>query len=376
MKKRFWQSICSRYFLTIRNALLKFLAIACYLPFGVAEASDDLWEKSTYLHYANANKIVQTSSLISRSKMIQLTFRPNGFNNLPNPRALAIANSCDPANATFRDYNVANTEWFGVMLINAVNNGDNVVNIATGGNHGSSGRADGKKTAKNLIQDVYVDGEKLDSDYDGYANYVLIKIVNELMASNTISLDRYVLKQEYWVRIVENTVSVHAKYTALEDLIIKRDRALQLNTQGYRDSVLFVGGSAKRREVWNPAIVNSGSKSIAPHAWAAVLNGEYGQIGVWMDRSFGTAADLSTVADDKALIHTLGRATTQKLYNAIVFGKERQLKAGHSYEWRGGYTWSAQDTHRFGVDSILKKLIDQDLEEAIIYPDGNFKIKR
>lgn len=293
---------------------------------------------------------------------------------MPNPRGLSVANFGEPHNAHYEEFNVADSEWFGVMLINAKHNGDGKTNIATGGNHGSSGGAGGAKTARNIKYDVYSNNKILDTDYAGYVDGLTINVVNELMASDTISLGRFVLRQEYWISISGNAIGVHAKYTALEDIVIKRDRALQLNTQGYRDSALFLDGNVRGRTRWDSVTSNSGPRNSSPNAWAALLKGKYGVLGVWMDRSFGAATELSTVAEDAPLIHGPGNTKSHKLYNAIVYKSQRMLAAGESYEWRGGYSWSGTEPPPQNIDSVLHKLINKTTETILVFPDGRSKL--
>ncbi|AHG63198.1 hypothetical protein [Advenella mimigardefordensis] len=353
---------------------------SCYVPVGISASSGEEWNKPMYASYTASTKEMKTVSPVSESVLNQFIFRPNGYNNLPNPRGIGEAPYGNPESATFNNFNFADSEWFGVMHLRAVNNTDgNNSRWATGGNHGTNGSASGPQTARCLVHKVYSEGQELKSDFSGYVDNVQIQFTNELMGYNTVGLSRYIMRQTFWVNIIGNTCAVHAKYTALEDLYVQRDSGLQVNSQGYTDTILYAGGANTERVVFDSTTSDSGAKTIAPGAWAMVMKGQHGQLCMWMDRSFGLAADLSHVDDTQPLIRS-SKGVSLKMYNSVVYDvgippepAETALfmNAGDSYEWRGGYAWGIPEEVG-GVDSIIRMLIDQTSKFATVFPNGSF----
>lgn len=356
----------------------------CYFPSPIAASPpppppSGLWTKPTFVEYDALTGHLDTVAVTGSGKMTQFRFRPNGFNNLPNPHGLGVAAYGDPSTANFSSYNANTSEWFGVMHIRAVD-GDGAGRIATGGNHGSSGGAGGEQTARNLSYEVYADGRRLESNYVGYADQVEIAFTNELMAYNTITLGRYVLRQSFSVFIRGNAVSVDAEYVALEPLYVQRDSGLQMVSSGYTDSVIFPGGLNTQRNPFDTFSSDSGPSSAAPDAWALVLKGLQGQIAMWMDRTFGLASNTQHVAPSQPLVRA-AKSSSTKVYNSLVYGADVSptpddtallMQTGDSYRWRGGYTWSVPSAYQPGIDSEICRIINGIARHAVVFSDASY----
>ncbi|QXR37304.1 hypothetical protein EGK70_007390 [Alcaligenes aquatilis] len=352
---------------------------SCYIPVSSTSSNFAPWAKPTFVSFSAATGHLDTAAATGSGKMTQFRFRPNGFNNLPNPHGLGVADYGDPTIANFVSYNSNTSEWFGVMHIRAVD-GDGGRRIATGGNHGSDGGAGGERTARNISYEIYVDGIRLTSDFSGYAEKVEIVIVNELMAYNTVTLGRYVLRQSFSVMIRGNAVSVDAEYVAKEPIYIQRDSGLQLVSAGYMDTVIFPGGINTQRNPFDTFTSESGPSSDAPDAWAVVMKGPQGQIAMWMDRTFGLAALTEHVAPNRALVRA-AKSSSTKVYNSLIYGADLSeapddtalfMQTGDSYRWRGGYTWSVPSAYQAGIDSEICRIINGIARHAIVFSDASY----
>lgn len=352
---------------------------SCYIPISSASSNFAPWAKPTFVSFSADTGHLNTAAATGSGKMTQFRFRPNGFNNLPNPHGLGVADYGDPSTANFSSYNANTSEWFGVMHIRAVD-GDGAGRIATGGNHGSDGGAGGEQTARNLSYEIYVDGIRLTSDFSGYVEKVEIVIVNELMAYNTITLGRYVLRQSFSVMIRGNAVSVDAEYVAKEPIYIQRDSGLQLVSAGYMDTVIFPGGINTQRNPFDTFTSDSGPSSDAPNAWAVVMKGPQGQIAMWMDRTFGLAALTEHVAPNRALVRA-AKSSSSKVYNSLIYGEDVSetpddtallMQTGDSYRWRGGYTWSVPSAYQPGIDSEICRIINGIARHAVVFSDASY----
>ncbi|UTD54910.1 hypothetical protein [Halomonas sp. MS1] len=273
-------------------------------------------------------------SYFSNGHYYRITFGLNGFNNLPNFKKVEI--STDAFNWT----NLVDspTDWLPPIQVQAVNNGDGGSKIYTGGNHGSSGSAGGSQTARNVHYSISPDNYLLTSDGSGYANAIIVTVVNEVMAYNTITTERYVMRESYKLVFSVGGVSVTAKRQFYEDVILGNDNGLQATTSAYENvGTYMIYGGQQGRAVFDANRVGAGAASSYPDAWATVfLEPGAGQFVVWMDREFGAGAGTL----NPSTYVRFGSGTNWKIYNNVAGFDDFPLSAGDEYSWRGGYGWS------------------------------------
>lgn len=263
----------------------------------------------------------------------QFVFGKNGFNNLPN--FISFAKTLN-SGVSWINISEGSSDWLPPINMAAKTNGDGVTNkYYTGGNHGSDGGSGGAQTARNVFYDVKIDGVSK-TTYSGFSQRIDITIVNELMAYNTITLGRYVLRETYRLVIIDGVITITAQRTPLEPVSISIDNGIQGIVGYFRDTYLVLDGKDITRQVegveangWT-----SGTKLDNPKAWATIFHGSDAQLVLWMDRGYG-AGDGRYVTDTSPYIRH-GELGNRKLYNAVVAGGSFDFAANESYKWRGG----------------------------------------
>ena len=263
----------------------------------------------------------------------QFIFGKNGFNELPN--FISFAKTLN-SGASWVNISEGSSDWLPPIKMAAKTNGDGVTDIFyTGGNHGSDGGAGGDKTARNVFYDVKIDGVSK-TTYSGFSNRIDITIVNELMAYNTVTLGRYVLRETYRLVIIDGVITITAQRTPLEPVSISTDNGIQGIIGYFKDTYLVLDGKDVTRQVEGSQADGwtSGTKLANPKAWATIFHGSDAQLTLWMDRSYG-AGDGRYVTDDSPYIRH-GSLGNRKIYNAVVFGDNFDFAANESYKWRGG----------------------------------------
>lgn len=276
------------------------------------------------------------------TQMLRLIMRPNGFNDLYNVRSIHIAPLGDPAVAVWQELTDTSTDWIPPLAFRALNDGDGASAIFTGGNHGSNGSDGGVQTARMVSWSVTIDGRPLSSmeKFSGYVSKVSISFVNELMAYNTITLNRYALRQSVVLHILPyEIVDVYSKIEALEDIQIQTDYALQMSATGFNHTCHYLGGQQQARTTYAAALNTNSGPSDTWDAWAISLgHSTNGFQTSWMDRNYG-AGDGSLLAASAPFCRVNAKA-----YHGIIQAASMPvIAAGNSYEWHGGYCWSPAD---------------------------------
>ena len=280
----------------------------------------------------------------------RVTFGKNGYNNLPNVKKIERATTTKPH--VWVVISETDTDYLPPMVVRAVNDGDSVTSLYyTGGNHGASGSAGGAQTARNMLYKIKIDGQDAAYQKSGYATSITLHIVNELMAYNTITLSRYVIRQSFNVTLKAGQIIVNSDVKALEPVEITTENGLQLYTGGYQGTMLMLGGKTVDRVAFSTD-VSSGKKYLQPNAFATVLINGFDQIAMWMDRAY-EAGDGRYVGTSTALIRS-GNGTNTKFYNAIVSNSPTTLEKGEGYKWRGGYAIEHKEAPT-GYDSWFSK---------------------
>ncbi|MNP04435.1 hypothetical protein D3C76_963480 [compost metagenome] len=263
-------------------------------------------------------------------------FGPNGANLLPNfigtlKNGVLIS--------TF------STDWLPPITFEVAGSGDGRTGAVefTGGNH----KVDDKLTAQNVSYIMEADGIPLKTGDHGTANRITCRIINKLMANNTVSLGRYALLQSFQVEFAPGSVSVNCEVVALEDLQTYIDYGCQIVTTGVNDTLFYLGGQFPAPIPWDGKVI-SGSVNDYRDAWAVLTTSAQGQLCAWMDREYGIAASRQVVPE-RGLIRGGGDASTKQYTTAYnkwnVRGPSNMipLAAGARYQWRGGYSWGPVD---------------------------------
>jgi len=305
----------------------------------------------------------------SHGKLYRVNIGPIGHNGLPN--IWRVERSDNVETPSWSVINSSATDWLPPLTVKASTNGDSGSKIFTGGNHGSSGGESGDQTARNILYNVIADGSKVsDLGDSGFANELRVQIVNELMAYNTITFPRYVLRQTFDLVITPGAISVECEVKAYEDLEVLTDYGPQMVTSGFTNgTVLFLGGQFENR--FSYAAEDSGPVSLYPDAFATVLqDATNGQQVSWFDRSYGKG-DSSWVSPSDPLAFT----TASKAYHSIVRQNSLtapNLLAGEAYRWRGGYAWQAPGVQGADLDSLFQRSVRGVESTVYVYSGSDF----
>ena len=300
----------------------------------------------------------------------RITFGPNGFNNLPNFKRSEV--SADGAAWTLLEE--PTTDWLPPIMFQAVNdtepNPDGTV--YTGGNHGSDGGAGGLQTARNVYYSIAPDGVKVSEDSDGLASAVVMTIVNEVMAHNTITLGRYPLIETFKLIFRAGGVDVTCRREFREEVALAIDNGLQATTGVYRPGTFLVLGSAYPRQAFTienkDAFIDDINTN--PGTWATILfrDNNPWMFAAWMDKGFG-ALDGNRFNAERTV--RFGSGGNHKLYHVIFGPNAVSLPAGGIYEWRGGYLWGEPPTDPT-FDSVFHRWVGGEMEATIAIDNANW----
>lgn len=329
--------------------------------------------KDNLLFYKVSNKFLFYRQR-SATKDIGVTFKDNGFNLLPNFRGLDYYNHTAPTG-----YNYlmgGNTDWLPPLIVKALSNVDTGSQIYTGGNHGSTGSDGGSKTAINRVYDIYIDGVLCDktTTYQGNAESISVVIVNDLMAYNTISKNRYVIRQVFNVKITSSGVLVDCQCIALEDIVVEKDNGCQVITAFFASdptsTQIMLNAQLKTRSTYNND-ADSGTKQSHPNAWLVNFNSDKLSLTTWMDREYGLG-DGSQVSSSLPMIRN-GGGSNNKTYHAVISGGSGlALSAGQSYKWRGGYSFDDGKSISSFKDITLDLLRENGRQKVIVMSGDNY----
>lgn len=291
----------------------------------------------------------------SGSWMYRVKFGPKGPNSLPDIHSVERAELGDPAIATWVTIvnNAGGGDWSGPFQVAAENNGDGDTSRQyTGGNHGKDGNVGGGASAKNISLVVLADGAPVESGAMGESENIRVIAINDVMAFNTRSIERFVIRETCSFHFFPGIVGLKKKVEALEAVLIYQDNGPQTFSVGFQTGSLIYYGKNNSRIAFT-SVTNSGNKSVNPSVWAVVFqDSANGQLASWMDREF-SAGDGRFVRSNWPYIRG-GGASNKKFYHAAVISDIGvPLAAGESYEWRGGWAWQQVTTVSAGFDSTL-----------------------
>lgn len=284
---------------------------------------------------ADALSVSLTSNTLQFSyksgvNIYRITFMPNGHNSLPNFKKVEVSEN----GAVFRQLSDSSTDWLPPLRAAVDTNGDAGYRmVTTGGNHGSE-RFGGELTARNTYLSYEIDGVKHDS-YSGKCNNIVITIVNEVLAANTIVSKRHAVRESFKIDIKQNGLMiVNCDRHALEPLTMSRDRGLQAVINGFDESYLALNSSKPRSPIDSDLAVEA--KSLLPTSPALIMQKTDNQLSTSIDADYGIG-DARYVADTQPLYLFLTGGATIKSYCAVIDGLTLHLNAGEGYQWRGSY---------------------------------------
>nr|WP_313635211.1 hypothetical protein [Brevundimonas diminuta] len=290
----------------------------------------------------------------NESKWFRVTFRPNGYNSLPNIRKVEVADDVSGAPGAYVTASDAGTDWLPPIRIAAAANGDGASGIFTGGNHGSTGSAGGAQTAINRMFDVLVDGSPTAwAAKTGDADRITLRIVNDIMAYNTITLDRYVMREHFAITITRFGVEVMADREALEAVSVETEYGPQAVTTGFTTDEIFVGGLSTGAVPYatdQDVATIIGPKSSNPSLFANILRGASGEMALWFDPTYGIGDGAGVAAAFPRII------ANSKRYAVMRYGTTTPVAAGSRWKWRGGYSWQASGLAPAGMLAVMQRL--------------------
>jgi hypothetical protein len=144
------------------------------------------------------------------------------------------------------------TDWLMPYWVRAVSGGDSSYeNIATGGNHATSGTSSGDPTAECVSTKIFADGIELTETVSNVpANRLVVKTTNRIMGMNTVGSERKILQENITIVFDGSGVSVQTEIIPLEDIIIDTYYGYAFSGLAPSESqpakfpsVIFVGGS-------------------------------------------------------------------------------------------------------------------------------------
>ncbi|MNO98757.1 hypothetical protein D3C76_905110 [compost metagenome] len=302
---------------------------ACYE--GAVASSGGGSPKITYLVDSLGRTTISWSDGVGTRSYV---FGPNGNNNLPN-FVQVLRNG-----GVISSFG---TDWLPPITFETAANGDGRTPLEfTGGNH----LIDGLQTAVNVSFVIEADGVPLKIGDSGTIDRLTFRILNKLMANNTVSLGRYALLQSLQVDFAPGAANVHCEVLALEDLQIYVDYGCQMVTDGANDTLFYLGGQFPAPIPFDNT-KNSGLAAEHRGAWAVLTTGSAGQLMAWMDRSYGIADGSEVYSGYGMIVGGSGSAKqyTTAIHRFLVRGSPNymQLNAGKTYKWRGGYSWGPVD---------------------------------
>lgn len=312
----------------------------------------------------------------SSTHLYRVTIGPNGRNGLPNIISIEHASSWT---GSFSMLWQGVTDWIPPVIIMAVNDGVLLPNgrIFTGGNHGSDGSGGGDSTAVNVLWDCVVDGSPMPwVEAAGYASQIDMRIVNDVMAANTVITEppRYVIRENFRLIATKAGIGLCARRTANEDIELLLDYGIQATTSGFQSEMVYIGGVDTS---WIPysAATNSGIKAVSPLAWAVALRSASGQLVLWQDREY-EAGDARYINDDAPIIR--GGGSTHKVYGGIagkaVLGAVATIEAGNGWAWRGGWSIQAPDLSPDGIDALIQLQRAQGQSQVVVNDAHNWVV--
>jgi len=278
------------------------------------------------------------------SQMYRVTWGPNQINQLFNFVSQDIAPLSNVSSAAWTALQGGGTDWLPPLVVEALNNGDGADVAYTGGGHASEGATPGLPTARMINFKASINGQEMGAaqTYSGPADVATFTWQVEIFGFNTVTLNRYVVRQYYTLHVKPGAVEALCEILALEDIKIRIDNGPQMGVYGaYPDWVHYIGDNRGPLLADNPDAVAAQSKTDAPNVFALVCkHPTNGFCASWLDRNY-EAGDGRYVSP--TLPYARKNTASWKFYQAVISGVHTTFLAGQSYRWRGGYAWAPND---------------------------------
>jgi hypothetical protein len=317
------------------------------------------------LAYGLDGGILTFAMQLSAAYDIKILFEPAGASGLYQFGDIFVApHSGGPPRLTgpaWTQVGYVGTDWLGPYVMSAVNNPDPTqasrAGYFTGGSHGTNNlETGGSPTAKNIAISVQIDGTPMNMTdvAAGTAREIVIALTNQIQANNTL---RYVLQESYLLKITPGACEVAYRNIALEQVKISLHYGMQIVGGGFQNSVHFVGGQQAGR-VAATANVNSGASSSYPTIPWISMRGNYGDVAMWLDPSFGlTPSRPIDSTQPAALFAYYGAGLSNKAYEVMVNSSAGYtINQGGGYSFRGGYVWGANLSSDANIDCSYRYL--------------------
>ncbi len=269
----------------------------------------------------------------------------------------------------------ADSDFIGPMIFTRVTGGDAgaPTNLYTGGSHGTENTA-GDPTSEMKLLEIYVDGTRLDQTRNIHKTCKFVDILTQqdVQASNT-TISKTPAAEEYVsFNISPKGVFVHKILKALYDLQFTADNACQCYMAGMASgaSYLLWGASqAARANIVEGTPISSGPKSSYPEVYGvSIKHAVAGEFNSWVDPFFGVGDRASTEASKPLYESPDGSG---KIYPRLFSSAQPfSLKAGDSYEWRGGFYWG-MPTNTANFDTV------QQVQDGVltVKPNGKYEVR-
>lgn len=299
-------------------------------------------KQSANQYAAIKSDVIHVAHKYSDTQDMVLTFSKGGPNSIMGIGTIYL--NANTSRFVSRDFSAltifktVDSDWIGPIQVAATSSIDGDATSTetfTGGWHGYGGESGGTATARTVSYEVFADGVSL-SESDGLigCKELTIKVVNRIQAYNTKKTDgsgREVLEETVVYTIRDGTIHVTVQMEALEAVTIPIYYGLQSQVAA-TDTVHFVGGAAKARQVMN-ALRSSGIKGSYPVERACVRSGTDNMV-LQLDSSFGMGSrDCISVGESCFF------SISQKIYSELVYGVTKSMAAAEQFFWRGSYTF-------------------------------------
>ena len=228
------------------------------------------------------------------------------------------------------------SDYISPYRIKAVNNqiADNPI-FVTGGNHGSDGSSGGFPTAKAVSIETFIDNKKMTSGTHNTNSPIVVKVINEACAYNTVNRDtgnrRDVLREIITYTFYPNVYTVSIEMQALEPIEFERHRgiAFQRHNHNYQAYVPLDSTGIIRAD--SEADFKSTAGGSTGNRLVHISDSGH-LAALFIDERIGVG-DFSLNTNDPRWFMSAGKSYS----NTIEQGKNYAVSTGDSLTLSGGY---------------------------------------
>lgn len=287
-------------------------------------------------------------------QMFMLKMGPNQINQLFNFKGWYISPLAPLDSAVWQILSGSDTDWFPPMVVEAVNNGDGGAPQFTGGGHWNEVVLE-LPTARMVNFKASINGQEMAPGqvYSGPADVATFSWQCELQAFNTMTLNRYVMRQHFVAHVTAGSIEVIYETEALEAVTVRTEHGPQMGVyNAFPDWVHYVGDNRGMMLADDPRTVAAQSKTAAPEVFAVVCgHATRGFCASWLDRNY-EAGDGRYVLPNSPFARR--NAGGWKFYQAVISGVPTTFQAGEGYKWRGGYAFAPRDIVQGDVNCAFR----------------------